>query len=628
MTQTEVAVVGLGPWGLATVERLVTVAGRRQTPLVIHVIEPGVPGAGIFSVDGPDYLPLNTPCGQHVMFPSMDDGEVPRYAKNLYTWAREQGYRWFGDQCRKTRLGKAITPDDFLPQRLMGEWLHWSYNRLVESLPPGVSVHHHKTCATDVEPTADNRELLRLATGETLSVDHVVLTTGHTPDEPECNRGAHELPPYPVTKLHDCIAPGESVAVAGLGLVAFDVVAALTVGRGGAFRGSEGRLRYKPSGREPMIHLFSRSGQPYAAKAVGATDPTGQYVPVICTPEAAARLRTSPDGAPSKGLVDFRRDFLPLIFAEMQVRFYRQKALLDELDEEAADAVTRTLAEAWSVGRFDAAVEHYASRYGPFDVAFHLLGATDASQYSTAVDYEKQVYATIEDDAAEALSKEASPVKAAYEAVRVLRDTMRSVIEFQGLDLASYLDFQSLLSNRFKALVAGPPVRRVLELLALMDAGIVRIPWGPSPLVEPADGDGFQITSTQLAEPFALRVDHLVRGHLSEPTISRSRSPLLKRLSSRGRIQPLRYGDVEVGSIALTDDWHPVGRDCEVQDRLWVFGSLTEGIRYFTQYVPSPKSRVRAFVDAEACAEHILNDASATSQPQPAAFYDTLLSSG
>ena len=127
----------------------------------------------------------------------MDDGEVPRYAKNLYTWAREQGYRWFGDQCRKTRLGKAITPDDFLPQRLMGEWLHWSYNRLVESLPPGVSVHHHKTCATDVEPTADNRELLRLATGETLSVDHVVLTTGHTPDEPNAIAAPTSCPPIP-----------------------------------------------------------------------------------------------------------------------------------------------------------------------------------------------------------------------------------------------------------------------------------------------------------------------------------------------------------------------------------------------------------------------------------------------
>lgn len=215
---------------------------------------------------------------------------------------------------------------------------------------------------------------------------------------------------------------------------------------------------------------------------------------------------------------------------------------------------------------------------------------------------------------AEALSTEASPVKAAYETVRVLRDTMRSVIEFQGLELESYLDFQSNLSNRFKALVAGPPVRRVLELLALMDAGIVSIPWGPSPLVEAAEDESFLISSTRLAEPIAMRVDHLVRGHLSEPTISRSRSPLIKRLSSRGRIRPLRYGDVEVGSIALTDDSHPVGHDSDVQDRLWVFGSLTEGVRYFTQYVPSPKSRVRAFVDAEACAEQILGDTTGSDQ--------------
>ena len=306
MTPTEVAVVGLGPWGLATVERLVTVARNRQTPLVIHAIEPGVPGAGIFAVDGPDYLPLNTPCGQHVMFPTIGDGEAPRYAKSLYTWAQQHGYRWVGDQCRTTRLGRPIGPDDFLPQRVMGEWLHWSYTQLVESLPRWVSVRHHKTSATDIEPTDDHGELVHLATGETVAVHHVVLTTGHTPDEPEFSRGIRELAPYPVTDLHDHIAPGQSVAVAGLGLVAFDVISALTVGRGGMFKASEGRLRYRPSGDEPTIHLFSRSGQPYAAKAVGATDPTGQYVPVICTPEAAARLRNLDQGPPNRGVVDFR----------------------------------------------------------------------------------------------------------------------------------------------------------------------------------------------------------------------------------------------------------------------------------------------------------------------------------
>jgi hypothetical protein len=83
-----------------------------------------------------------------------------------------------------------------------------------------------------------------------------------------------------------------------------------------------------------------------------------------------------------------------------------------------------------------------------------------------------------------------------------------------------------------------------------------------------------------------------------------------------------------VGSIALTNDSHPVGRRGDIQDRLWVFGSLTEGVRYFTQYVPSPKSRVRAFVDAEACAEQILDGTSAQRHPHPSDLYGTLLSSG
>ena len=37
-----------------------------------------------------------------------------------------------------------------------------------------------------------------------------------------------------------------------------------------------------------------------------------------------------------------------------------------------------------------------------------------------------------------------------------------------------------------------------------------------------------------------------------------------------------------------------------------MLGALTEGVRYFTAYIPSPKSRVRAFIDAQACVEQIL----------------------
>ena len=53
-------------------------AARRapESEVVVHVVEPGRPGGGMYSLDHPDYLVLNTPCGQHSMYPfpeALDD---------------------------------------------------------------------------------------------------------------------------------------------------------------------------------------------------------------------------------------------------------------------------------------------------------------------------------------------------------------------------------------------------------------------------------------------------------------------------------------------------------------------------------------------------------------------------
>jgi len=53
-----------------------------------------------------------------------------------------------------------------------------------------------------------------------------------------------------------------------------------------------------------------------------------------------------------------------------------------------------------------------------------------------------------------------SPVKAAQETLRILRDQLRSVIEFGGLTLESYIDFQSNVRGRINRLEAGPPPLR------------------------------------------------------------------------------------------------------------------------------------------------------------------------
>lgn len=595
-----VAIVGLGPWGLASLERLVAVARHSRRALQVHVVEPGSPGSGIFGNDQPDYMPLNTPCGQHVIHPTGE--HEPVYVESLYAWASRQGYRWIGPTCQIADDGVEITPNDFLPRRLMGEWLHASYQAICSHLPSWVSVVHHATCAIDIEEN-DSREIVHLAEGAPLIVDQVILATGHTPDRDASGM----LAPYPVCELQHLVRPGEVVAVAGLGLVALDVVASLTVGRGGRFETGGGDLIYRPSGLEPSIYLFSRSGLPYTAKAIGAADPTGEYQPVICTPAAIARLRPTRHGCPPSVQLDFRRDVLPLILAEMEVRFYRQSVLVGGGSAVEADSLTKDLARAWRDGTFEQAVAPYAEHYGCIDVEALVLGEVGSEDFVSAEDYEAWIYDTLRADvaAAQPIRGSVSPIKAATETLRILRDSIRFLVEFQGLALESYLDFQGCLANRMKSAVAGPPARRSAELLALMDAGVVRVPFGPNPEVLRQD-ESWMIRSACLKQSYEVAVGHVVRGFLADPTISGTSSPLIKRLADRGRIRPLCYGETEVGSIELTAESHPVGSGGEVQDSLWVFGALTEGVRYFTAYVPSPRSRARAFVDAEICAQEIL----------------------
>jgi hypothetical protein len=112
--------------------------------------------------------------------------------------------------------------------------------------------------------------------------------------------------------------------------------------------------------------------------------------------------------------------------------------------------------------------------------------------------------------------------------------------------------------------------------------------------------------STKLDAPVEVIVDHVVRGHLDLPSLARSSSPLLSRLYTKGRLTQFSYGDVTVGSVAISEDFHPYDAEGRVQMGLSLLGVLTEGVRYFTHYLPSPRSRLRAVYDAQATVEAII----------------------
>ncbi len=595
--------IGLGPWGLCVLERTISRARSTGIPVRLHLIEPGRVG-GVYAADQPDYLVLNNPCGQLSLFTNIDD-ELPAYSLTFFEWARESGYQRLGDRYIVGDVGDPIAPTDYLPRRLMGEYLAWVYEVLMNDLPPNLEVVRHFASAMDIELQLGDKEGIALDNGTSITVDHVVMTTGHTAnvDVSPIPNSPDFLPPYPVEDFDVTVEPGENIAIAGMGLVGFDLLAAFTTGRGGIYEGGGVQRQYRPSGREPHIYLYSRSGVPYCAKAAHGVDSTGQYLPVICTPLAVQNL-VMPEGT-TRQHIDFRHDILPLIFAEMSVRYYEQSAAHSD-GAEAAAAVRQQLAAAWHEGEFSSYVDKLQASYGTFDPYSNLFADTPA-HFTSDAEYQKHVYTMIETDLHEALSEIGSPVKAAQEITRILRDQLRNVIEFGGLSLQSYIDFQTNVRSKINRIEAGPPALRSQQLLALLDAGIVEVPFGPRPEFQVRDDGEIVIRSTALDEPAERRVTKIIRGHLDMPSLTRSGSTLLKQLYAKGRLTQFRYGETAVGSVAIDENFHPYDAEGRIQSHITLLGVLTEGVRYFTHYLPSPKSRMRAIYDAQSCVDTILS---------------------
>jgi hypothetical protein len=192
------------------------------------------------------------------------------------------------------------------------------------------------------------------------------------------------------------------------------------------------------------------------------------------------------------------------------------------------------------------AVDQLADRYGRFSAEELFFGRHP--KYDSSDDYEAAVYAMLRSDLHDAeVDGGFSPVKMASEVFRIFRDPMRSVVEHGGLSLDSYLDFNADIRSRINRLVAGPPALRNCQFLALMDAGVLRIPFGPAPAIGLGSGKGAigsspaRVSSTLTTEPYSVEVELVIRGHLEEPRIDAAAQPPLQRGANQP--VPLRRGN-------------------------------------------------------------------------------------
>jgi uncharacterized NAD(P)/FAD-binding protein YdhS len=592
MKRTSITIIGMGPRGLSVLERLAAVAAARQLLLDIILIDPGECGAGVHAARQPQHLLINTLASQVTMFPAAGAVEhAPVCATpSLTTWARQEGYRRVGE--RYYRLGGGdrnggddITDSDYLPRSLLGEYLSWVYQQVTAAMPAGVSLIHHRLRAADLRQQPDDSFVIELESGYIVLSDFVFLTTGHGSNLPSDldawlakfaqdharynSKLAFVRHVYPVEQLSR-ISADARVAIQGLGLSAHDVIAELTVGRGGAFINSEDGLRYRPSGREPKLTLCSRNCLPYAARGINQKGLDGRHQPRYFTPDAVDALRRQALIARGSSQLDFDRELLPLLKREM-AEVYRATPGAAAIDDDALFA--------------------------------ELLFPLQARQFASLDDFRHYFRDWLRADLAEARQGNlASPTKAATDVLRDVRATLQAAIEHGGLTPSSHRKFLNVYHPAINRAAFGPPLRRNEELLALLDAGVIELRSGPGSRIEIDENDSTYLLSTKFAGGTEKQpVDVVVIARLDAFFPETDTSLLIRNMLKRGLFRPYYNGVFHPGGIDINRAGQPLNGQGEALANIWALGYPVEGAHYYTHALPRPQLRSRQVLDADRC---------------------------
>ncbi len=595
-----VALVGAGPRGTSVLERLCASAPELLPPgarLTVHVVDPAPPGPGRVwrTAQSPELL-MNTVASQVTLFTddSVDCAGPIRPGPSLYEWA-----------------GGALGPDEYPTRARYGRYLEWVFARAVREAPPGVRVETHAARAVRLDDACDGLQSLTLDDGRTLSgLSAVVLAQGHLPVVADTTvrrltayaeqHGLRHLPPAnPADVDLSSVSPGEPVLLRGLGLNFFDHTALLTTGRGGRFvRGRRG-LRYLPSGREPRLYAGSRRGIPYQARGDNAKGPYGRHLPFVLTDEVIARFRKRADSGESP---DFLTEIWPLVAKEVETVYYEALLRDPEFRERFLAAAHGSLQEAAVLDEFGVA---RADRWSWDRMSRPYAGRAFPDPRA----WRDWLLAHLREDADQAaLGNVSGPLKAAQDVLRDLRNELRQIVDHGGLAGTSRRDHLDRWYTPLNAFLSiGPPRRRIEELAALVEAGVVEV---LGPRLEVREEEGAWMAHSPEVPGSAVRVTTLIEARLPEPDLRRTADDLLARLLKTGQCRPHTVDGYETGGLDVTQrPYHLMDRQGRAHARRLAFGVPTEGVHWVTAAGARPGVDSVTLSDADAVARAALRAA-------------------
>ncbi|MGY4843006.1 FAD/NAD(P)-binding protein [Weissella cibaria] len=612
-----IVLVGAGPRNLSLVERLMAHAKSTTEPVDITLYDPFPIGGRVWNPDQDPTFLMNTVTQQLTLF---TDPSVPNHAStalygpNFYEWSVTFGKEYvkmhdFKNEAYFLDELTRINPNRFTSRALFGVYGQWFFEHLGAHVPANVTLSYERRSVTDVVKQ-DNQYTVTIDGTDTIIADQVVMALGHVDnslnDEEQAFADAaagnanmlYVAPTHPSEADLDAVPAREKVVLRGLGLSFFDYIAKLTISRGGRFaRDNNGVMYYLPSGKEPHMIAGSRKGLPMHARGVNQKVAAEGYQPLFFTSENLDKLAEKSDGQVTYD------EFFTLLRKELEYKHYQNTindfgvtwpfnaaefmdalAASDDLNETARKyGISEEYIMDWDrilnpVDDVPAEVE-----YSDFMMNYLTWDINDANQGNND-----------------------APYAGAFDMLRDVRGIIRHYLDAGYLSSDEYAKFLSKF-NPFNSLISvGPPVLRVEQMRALIEAGVLEVA-GPGLAVSVRD-DHYVATDNR---GNTWTVNNLVEARLFPVSLAASTNPLVANLRDRGLLSAAEYTKADgstyvVGGTRMNkEDLTVIDANDNEVDGLFIWGVPTEGWSWFTTFAPRSGVNDKNLRDAENIARRI-----------------------
>jgi methylaspartate mutase epsilon subunit len=352
---------------------------------------------------------------------------------------------------------------------------------------------------------------------------------------------------------------------------------------------------------------------PILARGANQKPPNHVHKSVVFTVDRVRAYRDAIDGP--HATMDFRRHIMPFIQAEID-HSYLTALVREAHGAQSGDQFAARHAELIQAGQpTDELLREFAIAEGT-TLDLEALGRPFTKMsFESPAQFHAGLLDLMRTDIADAMRGNVDgPIKAALDILRDIRNTIRDLVDYGGLEPSShrddflgwYVPINSLLS-------AGPPVERVEQLVALIEAGIVTI-IGPRADFSIDTAKGAFVISSPVVAGGHKEASVLIDARIPQPNLHADLSPLYHQLVADGLAREFVINATNgsaafhTGGLEVTRaPFNLVDRAGHAVPGLFALGLPTEHLRWFTQ-VGSGRPGLNTLFrrDADAIAQAVL----------------------